>query len=69
MVFLGIVYRVSGLIAAVALFLYIVFVLVVLKQFGIVQTLASLGGLVLSIGMAIDANILIFERMKDELRK
>ena len=67
--FLGIVYRVSGLIAGVALFLYIVFVLVVLKQFGIVQTLASLGGLVLSIGMAIDANILIFERMKDELRK
>ncbi len=69
LVFLGIVYRVSGLIAGVALFLYIVFVLVVLKQFGIVQTLASLGGLVLSIGMAIDANILIFERMKDELRK
>lgn len=69
LIFLVWVYRVSGFIAGVALLLYIILTLVVLKQFGIVQTLASLGGLVLSIGMAIDANILIFERMKDELRK
>jgi len=63
------VYRLSGLIAAVALFIYISITLAILKQFGIVLTLASIAGLVLSIGIAIDANILIFERIKDELRK
>jgi len=43
--------------------------LAILKQFEIVLTLASIAGLVLSIGIAIDANILIFERIKDELKK
>ncbi len=63
-----VVYRLSGVIAALALFMYVAIVLAILKQFGIVLTLATIGGLVLSIGMAIDANILIFERVKDELR-
>lgn len=69
LVFLTVVYRFSWLIAALSLFTYIVITLAILKQFGIVLTLASIAGLVLSIGIAIDANILIFERMKDELRK
>lgn len=68
LIFLVVVYRTSGFIAGVALLLYIILTLAILKQFWIVQTLASLGWLVLSIGMAIDANVLIFERMKDELR-
>lgn len=69
LIFLIAIYRLSGLIAAVALFIYIVITLAILKQFGIVLTLASIAGLVLSIGIAIDANILIFERVKDELKK
>ena len=69
LVFLVYTYRYSGLIAAVALFVYVAITLAILKQFGIVLTLASIAGLVLSIGIAIDANILIFERVKDELRK
>lgn len=69
LIFLVFVYRLSGLIAAIALFVYVVITLAILKQFGIVLTLASIAGLVLSIGIAIDANILIFERIKDELKK
>ena len=69
LVFLIFIYRTSWLIAAIALFVYIAITLAILKQFWIVLTLASIAGLVLSIGIAIDANILIFERIKDELRK
>lgn len=69
LLFLIYIYRFSGLIAAVALFIYIAITLAILKQFAIVLTLASIAWLVLSIGIAIDANILIFERVKDELRK
>ena len=68
LLFLIFIYRLSGFIAAVALFIYIVITLAILKQFGVVLTLASIAGLVLSIGIAIDANILIFERIKDELK-
>jgi len=69
LLFLIYTYRLSGLIAAVALFTYVAITLAFLKQFSVVLTLASIAGLVLSIGIAIDANILIFERIKDELRK
>lgn len=69
LLFLIVVYRFSWLIAALALFIYVVITLAILKQFGVVLTLASIAGLVLSIGIAIDANIIIFERVKDELRK
>jgi len=69
LLFLMYIYRFAGLIAALALFIYVVITLAILKQFGIVLTLASIAWLVLSIGIAIDANILIFERVKDELRK
>ncbi|MDD3645878.1 MAG: protein translocase subunit SecD [Candidatus Gracilibacteria bacterium] len=66
-VFLVYVYRLSGLMSAIALFLYTIIVLAVVKLFGVTLTLASIAGLILSIGMAIDANILIFERVREEL--
>lgn len=67
--FLIVIYRVWGFIASVALFLYVMIVLAIIKTFAIVLTLASIAWLILSIGMAIDANILIFERIKVEIRK
>lgn len=68
-VFLVMIYRVSGLIAGVALFIYALILVAIVKSFGIVLTLASIAGMILSIGLAIDANILIFERMKEALRE
>lgn len=69
LVFLISLYRVSGLLAGVALFAYTILTIGIIKLFGIVLTLSSIAGLILSIGLAIDANILIFERTKEELRK
>ena len=69
LIFLVGVYKLSGFISAVALFMYVVIILAILKYLWIVLTLASIAGLVLSIGIAIDANILIFERIKDEIKK
>ena len=68
-VFLVMIYRVSGLIAGVALVIYALILVAIVKSFGIVLTLASIAGMILSIGLAIDANILIFERMKEALRE
>lgn len=67
--FLIFIYRVSGLMAGIALVIYGLILLAIVKSFGIVLTLASIAGIILSIGLAIDANILIFERTKEELRK
>lgn len=67
--FLIFTYRISWLMAAISLFLYIVLVLVIIKVLGIVLTLASIAWLILSVGMAIDANVLIFERIKDEIKE
>ena len=68
LVFLILVYRSAWLMAAVALLSYIAIVLTVIKGLWVVLTLASIAWLILSVGMAIDANILIFERIKDELK-
>jgi protein-export membrane protein SecD len=67
LLFLVVIYRFAWLMSAVALLMYIVLVLGIIKLFWVVLTLASIAWLILSIGMAIDANILIFERIKDEL--
>ena len=67
-IFLIAIYRVSGVLASISLFIYVMLVLSIVKTLGIVLTLASVAGLILSIGMAIDANILIFERIKDEFK-
>jgi preprotein translocase subunit SecD len=60
-------YKVAGLLAVVALGIYIVLVLGGLAAFGATLTLPGIAGLILSIGMAVDANVLIFERVREEL--
>ncbi|HEY8166060.1 MAG TPA: protein translocase subunit SecD [Gemmatimonadaceae bacterium] len=60
-------YRLSGLLAVVALGFYVLFTLAILAGFGAVLTLPGLAGFVLSIGIAVDANVLIFERIREEL--
>ena len=60
-------YRFSGLLAVGALVLYVLFTLAVLAGFDAVLTLPGLAGFVLSIGIAVDANVLIFERIREEL--
>ena len=61
-------YRVPGVIASVALILYASIVLAIFKILPVTLTLSGVAAAILSVGMAVDANILIFERMKDELR-
>jgi len=61
-------YRMLGVVAVGALFIYTLIVLSLFKLIPVTLTLAGIAGLILSIGMAVDANILIFERMKEELR-
>jgi protein-export membrane protein SecD len=62
-------YRAAGAVAAVSLFVYTLIVLSLFKLIPVTLTLAGIVGFILSIGMAVDANILIFERMKEELRR
>jgi preprotein translocase subunit SecD len=61
-------YRLSGLLAVSALTLYVLFTLAGLAAFGFTLTLPGLAGLVLSVGIAVDANVLIFERIREELQ-
>ena len=61
-------YRVPGLVAALALVIYAALLLTVFKMLPVTLTLSGVAAVILSIGMAVDANILIFERMKEELR-
>ena len=61
-------YRISGLIASISLVVYVVLTLAIFKSLGFVFTSAGIAGFIISIGMAVDANVLIFERIKDELR-
>lgn len=67
MLFLIVYYRISGVVASLALTFYGVLTLAIFKLIPVTMTLAGIGGFVLSVGMAIDANVLIFERMKEEL--
>jgi len=61
-------YRLPGLLADLALIMYSAICLAEFKLIGVTLTLAGIAGFILSIGMAVDANVLIFERMKEELR-
>lgn len=61
-------YRFPGLLASVALLVYAAIVLAIFKLVPVTLSLAGLAGFVLSVGMAVDANVLIFERTRDELR-
>ncbi|MFH1453720.1 MAG: protein translocase subunit SecD [Armatimonadota bacterium] len=67
-IFMGIYYLVPGVLADVALIIYSIIVLASMSMGQFVLTLPGIAGFVLSIGMAVDANILIFERLKEELR-
>jgi len=67
-IFMMIYYRMAGVVAAFALLFYAIIVLAIFKMIPITLELAHIGGFILSIGMAVDANILIFERMKEEVR-
>lgn len=69
MLFMVIYYRKFGIIASLALLFYIALTLAVFKGLGITMTLAGIAGFILSIGMAVDANILVFERTKEEIKK
>lgn len=68
MLFMLLYYRLPGLLADLALILYSIFTLAIFKMIGVTLTLAGIAGFILSIGMAVDANVLIFERVKEELR-
>jgi preprotein translocase subunit SecD len=61
-------YRLPGLLADIALILYSLMTLAIFKMIGVTMSLAGIAGFILSIGMAVDANVLIFERVKEELR-
>lgn len=67
-VFMLLYYRGGGFIADVALFLDLVFIFAILAKLGFTMTLTSLAGIILSIGMSVDANVIIFERMREEQR-
>ncbi|MEK7216764.1 MAG: protein translocase subunit SecD [Chloroflexota bacterium] len=68
LLFMVLYYRLPGVLASVALIGYALFTLAVFKLIPITMTLAGIAAFILSIGMAVDANILIFERMKEEIR-
>ncbi len=67
MVFLLVVYRMSGVVANIALLVYVLLLLGILKYLNAVLTLPGIAGVILSMGFAVDANILIFERFKEEI--
>ncbi len=67
-VFMILYYRIPGLFASMALFFYCLLVIAVFKLLSVTLTLSGIAAAILSVGMAVDANILIFERLKEELR-
>ncbi|MEK7123078.1 MAG: protein translocase subunit SecD [Patescibacteria group bacterium] len=67
-IFMILFYRLPGLLAVLALLIYTSIVLAIFKVWPVTLSLAGIAGFILSVGMAVDANVLIFERMKEELR-
>jgi protein-export membrane protein SecD len=67
-IFMILFYRLPGILASLALAIYAVLILTLFKLIPVTLTLAGIGGVILSIGMAVDANVLIFSRMKEELK-
>jgi preprotein translocase subunit SecD len=66
MIFMVVIYKKEGLVAGVSLLIYAIISLAIYKTLGIVLTISGIAGFLLSIGMAVDANILIYERIKEE---
>jgi len=67
--FLLIIYKFPGFLASISLIIYGLLVLAFFKLFSVTLTLAGIGGFILSLGMAVDANVLIFSRLREELRE
>jgi preprotein translocase subunit SecD len=67
-IFMVVFYRFPGVLASLALVIYVALTLAIFKLIPVTLTLAGIGGFILSIGMAVDANILIFARMKEEIK-
>jgi protein-export membrane protein SecD len=67
-IFMLFFYRFLGLVASIALLIYTGLMITIFKMSGITLTLSGIAGFILSIGMAVDANVLIFERTKEEIR-
>lgn len=67
-VFMGIYYKLAGVVANLALLTNVLFVMAGLTAFGATLTLPGIAGIVLTVGMAVDANVLVFERIREELR-
>ncbi len=67
-VFMVLYYKGAGLIADVALILNLFFIVAILSAFNLTLTLTSIAGIILTVGMAVDANVIIFERIKEEYR-
>lgn len=68
MLMMIIYYRLPGFLASISLVVYLTLTLAIFKMIGVTMSLSGIAGIILSIGMAVDANILIFERTKEELR-
>lgn len=68
LIFMGVYYRLPGLIADISLIIYSILTLAAFSLLGVTLTLPGIAGFILSIGMAVDANVLIFERTREELR-
>jgi preprotein translocase subunit SecD len=68
LIYIGIYYRISGVIADVGLLFNIFFLLAVMAGLGATLTMPGIAGIILTIGISVDANILIFERIREELR-
>ncbi len=68
MLFMIIIYRLNGVVASIALIGYIAIVALIINGFGIQLTLPGIAGIILTIGTAVDANVIIFERIKEEIR-
>ena len=64
-----IAYRLPGVVSSIALIMYVSVLLLIISNTGISLTLSGIAGLILSVGMAVDANVIIFERLKEELHK
>ena len=68
-IFMVVLYRIPGLASSIALVLYLALMLVVLNVLNVTLTLPGIAGIILNIGMAVDANVIIFTRIKEELAK
>ncbi|WMM26833.1 protein translocase subunit SecD [Tissierella sp. MB52-C2] len=68
MIFMIVMYRLPGFVASIGLIVYTLITVLAMSSLGVKLTLPGIAGLILSIGMAVDANVIIFERIKEEIR-